>query len=429
MVEGRCGPGSFIVTERAVRGEARLSMVRIGGAVVIGKVAALAGVRCVGVPVRVALVAVHVRVGAVQRETRRGSVVVTARYPAIRGVALRAIIGELRLRVVRFHRVVEVRLVTGLARCWSSSKTVRMALHAVHAHVLSGQWEGSRVVIEGGICPRRLIVTCRTIGRESGGRVVRRRRSIVVGDMTGLTCIRCVGVITVVALIATHRNVGPDQRPYIVIIGRWSPPRVGRVAGGAVRRESGGLVVRVRSVVEIDLVAGHALRRGISEGSRGVALVAIIDRVAQREWEEIVIDIVRMPIKAHRVVTFDAIRTEAIRDMVRRLGCLIIVPMATDAIVTDPFELKVIPRGMTLRATQIPMRPDQRESILFVDLRNIVHDPIHRGMATCTIISYGHRMHVRVARSAVRRCRIENQGSVAGLAIDRTVRTFQHKCR
>ena len=125
------------MTKRAVRGEARLSMVRIGGAVVIGKVAALAGVRCVGVPIRVALVAVHVRVGAVQRETRRGSVVVTARYPAIRGVALCAIIREVRLRVVGFNRVVEVRLVTGFTRCWCSRKAIRVALHAVHAHVLS----------------------------------------------------------------------------------------------------------------------------------------------------------------------------------------------------------------------------------------------------------------------------------------------------
>ena len=52
--------------------------------------------------------------------------------------------------------------------------------------------------------------------------------------------------------------------------------------------------------------------------------------------------------------------------------------MTTDAIVPDPFELKRIPRRMTFRTTQVPMRSHQRKSVLLVYLRNSIDDPIIR---------------------------------------------------
>jgi hypothetical protein len=128
VVEGRRGPGSFIVAERAVRREAGRDVVRVRRSVVVAQVTALAGVRRVRVPVRVALVAVHVRVRAVQREAGAGGVIEAARRPTIGRVALRAVVAEVRLRVVRFHRVVEVRLVARLTRGRRSSKAVRCGI-------------------------------------------------------------------------------------------------------------------------------------------------------------------------------------------------------------------------------------------------------------------------------------------------------------
>ena len=58
VIRGR-DPGCFPMAYRAIRGELGRRVVRVGGAVVIGQVAACAGVRCVVVVAVVALVAVH----------------------------------------------------------------------------------------------------------------------------------------------------------------------------------------------------------------------------------------------------------------------------------------------------------------------------------------------------------------------------------
>lgn len=75
------------------------------------------------------------------------------------------------------------------------------------------------------------------------------------------------------------------------------------------------------------------------------------------------------------------------------------------------------------------MRTDEREPVLLVQLRDVIHDPIHRGMTTRTIISYAHSMHIDVTGSAIHGCRIEDQGGVTRLAIHFRVSTFQREFR
>lgn len=84
---------------------------------------------------------------------------------------------------------------------------------------------------------------------------------------------------------------------------------------------------------------------------------------------------------------------------------------------------------MAIGAAQVSMRTDQRESILLVQFRDRVHDPIHRGMTARAIIAHAHPMHVGVARCAIHGCRIEDQGGVARLAIHFRVSTFQREFR
>ena len=71
VIEGGCGPGTFVMAECAVRWEAGSDVVRVRRSVVVRQVTAFAGVRRVRVAVRVALVAVDVRVRTVQWEAGR----------------------------------------------------------------------------------------------------------------------------------------------------------------------------------------------------------------------------------------------------------------------------------------------------------------------------------------------------------------------
>jgi hypothetical protein len=86
-----------------------------------------------------------------------------------------------------------------------------------------------------------------------------------------------------------------------------------------------------------------------------------------------VIDRVRVPIGADRIMTLEAVRGEAIPTLwFGACVFMIIGPVTTDAIVPNPVRIEGrIPIGMTLHATQIRMRPEEREAILFVDLRDV----------------------------------------------------------
>ncbi len=221
-------------------------------------------------------------------------------------------------------------------------------------------------MIEGCIRPRRFIVTSCTIQWETGIRVVRSSGRVVIRDVAGFAGVRRVGIVPVVALIATHRNVGSHQWPNGMIIICGTPTRVGRVACCAIGREACGLVVRVRGSVEIILMACNTFRRSISEGTRCVALVAIIDGMTQGQWEKIMINMVGVPIITHRIMALDTIRREPVHNVVWCLGCLVVVGMATDTIVPNPFELQGISIRMAFGATYISVRADQCESVLFM---------------------------------------------------------------
>lgn len=214
----------------------------------------------------------------------------------------------------------------------------------------------------------------------------------------------------------------------MIVCGRC-PPRVGAMARCAISGETCSLVARVRRIREILLVTGQALWRGIGEIAGDVALVAILDGVPHRKREEIMDHIGRVPSTSHGIVALDAIRGESIGDMVRRPGGLIIVLVAAEAIIPDTVELQRVAGGMTIRTTQVTMRTHQRETVLLVQFRDGVNDPIHRRVATRTIIPQAHPMDVGVAGCAIHRCGIEDQRCVARLAIHFRMGSFQWETR
>lgn len=101
-------------------------------------------------------------------------------------------------------------------------------------------------------------------------------------------------------------------------------------------------MVGVRGAIEILLMAGKALRRCIGEVAGDMALVAILDVVPHRQREEIMDHIGGVPPTAHGIVALDAVRGEPISEVIRRLGGLIVVLVATEAIVPNAVELQRI---------------------------------------------------------------------------------------
>src|SRR5690606_27801910 len=222
-----------------------------------GQVAGLACGRRVLVAVRVALVAVHVLVRAVQGPARRG-VIEAARRPAVGRVALRAVRRELRLLVVRLRRAVVIREVAGITAGGRAREPVGVALHAVHAGVLAREREVGDVVIEGSVVPGTFVMALCAIRREARRDVIGIRRAVVVGQVAGLACGRRVLIIPLVTLIAAHWNMATDQWPDRVIISGRAPARVRCVTRSAIRRETGRLVIRVRCGGEILWMTGDA---------------------------------------------------------------------------------------------------------------------------------------------------------------------------
>ena len=94
---------------------------------------------------------------------------------------------------VRGVRIVTV--VAGIAGC---------------SRVGSEQWEAT--VIEGRIGPQCWIMALRTIRREASCDVVRVSSTSIVRHMATITRVRCVVVVAVVALIATHCRMRVRER-------------------------------------------------------------------------------------------------------------------------------------------------------------------------------------------------------------------------
>lgn len=130
------------------------------------------------------------------------------------------------------------------------------------------------------------------------------------------------------------------------------------------------------------------------------------------------------------VMALVAIGGEAGGDVVRLPGRRVLVPVTIDALIADPLERQGVLRNVTIHTTGREMRTKERESVLFVQFRDIIHQPGLLRMAACTIVAHRHGMHIRVARHTIRRrFHIEIQGYVTGPAIDRDVLSGQGKSR
>lgn len=114
--------------------------------------------------------------------------------------------------------------------------------------------------------------------------------------------------------------------------------------------------------------------------------------------------------------------------MVRNPGSHEVGLMAIDTIISHSCKGKRIISGMAIDAAQVAMDPDQGEPVLFVQFRNVIHQPGVRCVASHAIITNGHRMHIDMARKTIRRNGfIESHGSMTRSTIQYDMLSDQRK--
>src|SRR5579859_7841450 len=284
--QGRRQPRGGGVAGGACRRPACGGVIRIGGSVVVRRMAgvAIGGQRTRVVVVGVAQCAGHGGVSAGQREG--GGVVVKRGSSPIRGGVAHVAGGwEAGSRVRRVGGAVVIRHMAAGAKGGQRAVIggrAGVALHALHGGVEASQRERRGAVIEGGRCPVGGRVADRAVGWESCrhvGRVVGASEVRLVAAIAGRR-----QVVEVVVGMALHASDGCVESGESVIrvhgVVERHPchgPIVIGVAGVAVCRESGSCVARVIGTGEVGLVAAVAVGR-----DRGVVVVGVALRAGQR---------------------------------------------------------------------------------------------------------------------------------------------------
>ena len=253
---------------------------------------------------------------------------------------------------------VEVALVAVPARrAVQAEVVVDVARSALLARMESHQREAGGRVVEGGAAPIGRGVTARTILREVG-RLVRRISGVVeIGLMTiPAGSARQTVVVAHMALDTLQADMRACQgEPRRRVVERSGGPVEGRgsVAQGAIQRESGGFVRRVRRPVEVGEMAIAASRAGQAVVIVEVAPGALLGSVQahQRETRGGVVESSAVPIR--RGVTPGTILREVGR-LVRRIVGVVEIGLVTapagaarQAVVIAHVALRALHAGMS----------------------------------------------------------------------------------
>jgi hypothetical protein len=303
-------------------------------------------------------------------------VVIEARSrPLRRGVALRAVLRKSRGDVVWILcRLVIRQVASHTSRIQSGEDVVRVALSAAHRDVSAGEGKlRLTVVIEGSPLPRRGRMTLLASGRESSRDMVWRLRRLVNRQMARRARSGQPGEDVVGMALGTTRGCvrtgQPELRLTVVIEGRPLPFH-GRMALGALHRESRHGMIRVRRVLVITQMAGATGR--VEPAILAVRVTLGTGRVrvcaGQRKTCEIVIEL--RPLPLHSGVAGLAILRKSGGGVIGSIGSLVILLVTPDAGRVQTGENAV---GVTLGAAYRSVRAGEREPRLcvVVELRAI----------------------------------------------------------
>ena len=122
---------------------------------------------------------------------------------------------------------------------------------------------------------------------------------------------------------------------------RGGPVRIGGMATDAVSGKIGLLVIGVYRTLIIRLMASHTTRGRIGKTAPDMAFRAIHIIVPLGQRKKIVFHFGRPPAATEQVVAFRAIGGKACKFVVGVGGCIVIIQVATCAIIPDPLKLKI----------------------------------------------------------------------------------------
>ncbi len=363
VIELRALPLRRRMAYGAILGEARRHVVGIGGAAVIGQVAAFAGGQRTGIlAADMALRALHRRVGPGQREPCL--VVVELCALPLRGrVTDRAVLREARRRVVGIGGAAVIGQVAALA---GGQRTfvhvVQVALGALHRGVGSGQRElGGSTMVKFRAFPLCRRVALRAILRKSGVGMIRVGGLVEGFEVAAVTALRRALEDPVdMALRALRIHVGAREREFCAarVVELRSVPLSGRMANGAVLGEAGSGVVRTGGLLEGDQMTAFAGLRRPRESAVDMAGRAVRLKVDASETEPAQVMVELRPRPLRRGVTLCAIPRE-IRRRVRRIGgfveCVQVAPF------TRLWSSRKPSRHVTRVALDLGVRTGQRK--------------------------------------------------------------------
>lgn len=115
--------------------------------------------------------------------------------------------------------------------------------------------------------------------------------------------------------------------------------------------------------------------------------------------------------------------------MVGAGGGHIVVPVAIDAFIAQTVEAQRRFGRVAIGAGGQGMRAEEGETVVLVQFRNIVHQPVQRVVAAGAIRPHGSVVHVGMAGDAIGLRLGKNQALVAGAAIDPDVLAGKGKIR
>ena len=432
MVEGRGRPCAFAMAGSAIGGEVERLVVGVDRSVEILLVAADAGVGCVGVA---ALVAGGAVVGDLGVGALQGIVGVVVRHLGRIPVGRRGVAGIALLRkpqglVIGIGRLLEGGEVAGVAVHGGPLEAGTVAIDAGYAGMGSGQRELGGVVVEDQLVAVGMAgqAGLTLVDVALHALVVLVRAGVgVAGEAGELPVVVGVGVAVGagVPLALVLAAVDGEVKPVVVLeVGRH-PAGVGGVAGPAIGAEGELHVVGLGGALEIVLVAGDAVAGRVRVVAVEVALGAVLDLVSLGQGEEAVVEAAGTPSEATGVMAFGAVLRVPRSLVVGVLGGPEILRVAVEAVVAQPVEAQL---GFALVAVEAVCRgvgAQQGETVVLVQLGDIVHQPVGGIVAAGAVLPRGLLMHVGVAGYAFRIGLVEHQGLVAGLAVHGFVAPFQ----
>ena len=341
-----------------------------------------------------------------------------------RRVAALAVRGKPEAHVVRVGRPLEILGMAGRTIGRRALISIGMAGEAFHPDVRPRQWEIGGIVVKTAVhVPRRVAGEAGrvliSIPTHPGVGIVRFRVR-VAGRAGELRIVRRIGVAggTIVPCALVRPAVYGEINAVVARKFGRRPAHIGGMTGGTVGRKIGRLVVRAIGVFKLRLVAGKTIGRGVRVIPRRMAGGTVGHIMAFFQREKTVVNHLRAPVRVVEAVAIEAVRGKPCLFVVRVRRRPELIEVAARAVVPDAAKLQCRLRTMAVKTACLRMCPDQWETVLVVDFENIVHQPIVGSVAAGTIAPGGHLVHIYMAGNTFGVRFRENQGLVAGPAIN-----------